>query len=233
NGEATGALQRTRKAVEVADGEGIEVDEFRTAVAQAETDLKAGRPGAVLQAIGQIDRLVSERRRTRQQEEQRRALEMARTAATKVISVKKLIEDLRKADIDITGAEERLRAGARALEKRKCDDGEAVPPAEGTGRRPRADRRDSEDDRGPVPGRHLDPRRGGGPRAGRCRLRFGPFRRARGGAPGDRGDGRGTLDGTRVRRERSGHVRRAGHGEESVLGDGPRPSRFGPPKRAR
>src|SRR5207244_568248 len=82
--------------------EGIEVDEFRTAVAQAETDLKAGRPGAVLQAIGQIDRLVSERRRTRQQEEQRRALEMARTAATKFISVKKLIEDLRKADIDIT-----------------------------------------------------------------------------------------------------------------------------------
>src|SRR5438094_662023 len=103
NGQATDALQRTRKAVEVADGEGIEVDEFRTAVAQAETELKAGRPGAVLQATGQIDKLVSERRRTRQQEEQRRALEMARTAATKFISVKKLIEDLRKADIDITG----------------------------------------------------------------------------------------------------------------------------------
>src|SRR5205807_1928465 len=58
NGQATGALQRTRKAVEVAHGEGIEVDEFRTAVAQAETDLKAGRPGAVLQAIGLMDELV-------------------------------------------------------------------------------------------------------------------------------------------------------------------------------
>src|SRR5213076_2296267 len=126
NGQATDALQRTRKAVEVADGEGIEVDEFRTAVAQAETDLKAGRPGAVLQAIGQIDRLVSERRRTRQQEEQRRALEMARTAATKFISVKKLIEDLRKADIDITGAEEGLRAAERALEKRNFDDVDAI-----------------------------------------------------------------------------------------------------------
>src|SRR5207249_4721490 len=126
NGQATDALQRTRKAVEVADGEGIEVDEFRTAVAHAETDLKAGRPGAVLQAIGQIDRLVSERRRTRQQEEQRRALEMARTAATKFISVKKLIEDLRKADIDITGAEEGLRAAERALEKRNFDDVDAI-----------------------------------------------------------------------------------------------------------
>src|SRR5213595_647399 len=126
NGQATDALQRTRKAVEVADGEGIEVDEFRTAVAQAETDLKAGRPAAVLQAIGQIDRLVSERRRTRQQEEQRRALEMARTAATKFISVKKLIEDLRKADIDITGAEEGLRAAERALEKRNFDDVDAI-----------------------------------------------------------------------------------------------------------
>src|SRR5881392_2874188 len=126
NGQATDALQRTRKAVEVADGEGIEVDEFRTAVAQAETDLKAGRPGAVLQALGQIDRLVSERRRTGQQEEQRRALEMAPTAATKFISVKKLIEDLRKADIDITGAEEGLRAAERALEKRNFDDVDAI-----------------------------------------------------------------------------------------------------------
>src|SRR5436189_78068 len=33
-------------------------------------------------------------------------------------------------------------------------------PSEGAGRRPCADRRDPEDDRGPVPGRHLDPRRG-------------------------------------------------------------------------
>src|SRR5256885_1489588 len=78
NGQATDALLRTRKAVEVAHGEGIEVAEFRTAVTQAETDLKAGRPGAVLQAIGQIDKLVSERRRTRQQEEQRRGRGMAR-----------------------------------------------------------------------------------------------------------------------------------------------------------
>src|SRR5207247_8987482 len=129
NGQATDALQRTRKGVEVADGEGIEVDEFRTAVAQAETDLKAGRPGAVLQAIGQIDRLVSERLRTRQQEEQRRALEMARTAATKVISVKKVIEDLRKADIDRTRAEEGPRGAERALEQRTTDEGNAHQPA--------------------------------------------------------------------------------------------------------
>src|SRR5438094_713856 len=126
NGQATDALQRTRKAVEVADGEGIEVDEFRTAVAQAETDLKAGRPGAVLQAIGQIDRLVSARRRTGKKREPRRALERARTAATKFIAVKKLIEDLRKGDIDITGAEERLRAAERALEKRNFDDVDAI-----------------------------------------------------------------------------------------------------------
>src|SRR5207244_12135193 len=121
-----GARHGARKAVDGSLGEGIEVDELRTAVVQAETELKAGRPGAVLQVIGQIDKLVSERRRTRQQEEQRRALEMARTAATKCISVKKLIEDLRKADIDITGAADGHRAAERALEKRNFDDVDAI-----------------------------------------------------------------------------------------------------------
>src|SRR5256885_9840200 len=51
---------------------------------------------------------------------------MARSAATKFITVKKLIEDLRKADIDITGAEEGLRAAERALEQRNFDDVDAI-----------------------------------------------------------------------------------------------------------
>src|SRR5256885_15561457 len=90
NGQATDALRRTRKSVDAAQGEGIEVGEFAIAVTKAETELKAGRPGAVLQAIGQIGKLISERRRAQQLEEQRRALAKGRTAAAKHITLKKL-----------------------------------------------------------------------------------------------------------------------------------------------
>ena len=126
NGQAQDALQRARKALANAQGEGIDIGEFAADLAKAEEHLKAGRPGAVLDAIGQVTHGLSERRRTRQQEEQRIALEKARTAATKFITVKKLIESLRQADIDIAGAEEGLRAAEQALENRKFDDVDAI-----------------------------------------------------------------------------------------------------------
>src|SRR5437870_10216531 len=53
-------------------------------------------------------------------------METTRSAATKLITVKKLIMDLRKADIDITGAEDSLRAAEHALEERNFDDVDAI-----------------------------------------------------------------------------------------------------------
>src|SRR5256884_2594059 len=126
NGQAQDALRRTRTAIANAHNEGIDVGEFSSNLAKAEADLRAGRPGTVLDAVGQVNQVLSERRRTRQLEEQRIALEKARTAATKFIAVKKLIESLRKADIDIAGAEESLRAAEEAMEKRKFDDVDAI-----------------------------------------------------------------------------------------------------------
>src|SRR5207245_4328913 len=60
------------------------------------------------------------------QEDQRRVLEKARSAATKFITVKKLIEDLRQAEIDITGAQESLRAAEGALTERNFDDVDVI-----------------------------------------------------------------------------------------------------------
>ena len=125
-GQAQGALSRTRKAVAEAGAEGIDSAEFAAVLEKADADLTAGRPGAVLEATGELDRLLSERRRTRYQEDHRRTLEKARAAATKFIKVKRLIDDLRKADIDITGAEEGLRAAERALEQRAFDQVDAI-----------------------------------------------------------------------------------------------------------
>src|SRR5213596_4832 len=126
NGQAQDALRRTRTAIANAHNEGIDVGEFSSNLAKAEADLRAGRPGTVLDAVGLVNHTLSERRRNRQLEEQRIALEKARTAATRFITVKKLIESLRKADIDIAGAEESLRAAELAMEKRQFDDVDAI-----------------------------------------------------------------------------------------------------------
>src|SRR5437773_1509143 len=126
NGQARDALQRTRTAIANAQSEGIDIGEFSSKLSKAEADFQAGRPGSVLDAVGLVNHTLSERRRNRQLEEQRIALEKARTAATRFITVKKLIESLRKADIDIAGAEESLRAAELAMEKRQFDDVDAI-----------------------------------------------------------------------------------------------------------
>src|SRR2546430_311546 len=126
NHQAKGALERARKAVEQASRDGVETPECAALLANAQAAVQAGRPADVLQATGEIDQLLSEKRQVRHQDEQRRTLETARSAATKLITVKKLIMDLRKADIDITGAEESLRAAEHALEERNFDDVDAI-----------------------------------------------------------------------------------------------------------
>src|SRR5439155_1088278 len=104
----------------------FEAPEFTALLERAQAAVQAGQPAEVLQANGEIDRLLSDRRHVRHQEEQRRTLEKARSAATKFIMVKKLIMDLRKADIDITGAEESLRAAEHAIEDRNFDDVDVI-----------------------------------------------------------------------------------------------------------
>src|SRR5437879_9752181 len=126
NHQAKGALERARKAVEQARRDGVETPEFAALLVSAQAAVQDGRTAEVLQATGEIDRLLSEKRQVRHQDEQRRTLEKARSAATKFITVKKLIMDLRKADIDITGAEESLKAAERALEEQNFDDVDAI-----------------------------------------------------------------------------------------------------------
>jgi uncharacterized protein DUF5915 len=125
-GQAHDAFARTEKAFQEAKAEGLETPDVGEALARADQDLRAGRPGAALQTIGDLERRLSEARRTRFQVDQRRTMEKARAAATKFIAVKRLIEGLRKADIDISGAEESLRAAERALQQRAFDDVDAI-----------------------------------------------------------------------------------------------------------
>ena len=124
--QAREAYERALRLADDATKEGVPSEDLTPILSTMETAVNDGRPAAVLEAFAELERKVAERRRERYQEEQRRTLEKARGAATKFIMVKKLIEDLRKADIDIAGAEEGLRAAERALEKRNFDDVESI-----------------------------------------------------------------------------------------------------------
>ena len=126
NGQANAELRRARKAIELAAADRIEAPEFAALLERAQAALTGGRPAEVLAAVGEIDRLLAEKRQSRFQEDQRRVLEKARSAATKFITVKKLIEDLRQAEIDITGAQESLRAAEGALKERNFDDVDVI-----------------------------------------------------------------------------------------------------------
>ncbi len=124
--QANQALVLVRHKVEAARSEGFLTPEMEASLATAETHLKEGHAGKALEAANGLDQLIESRRRERLQEQQRVAMDKAKSAATKFIAVKKLIEDLRKADIDITGAEEDLRKAEKALDERAFDDVDAI-----------------------------------------------------------------------------------------------------------
>src|SRR5438309_2206834 len=114
-------IDRAQRMAQEARQEGIEASAIDPILESLENALNEGRPASVLQAVGELEHLIAEQRKERYLDEQRRTFDKARGAATKFIMVKKLIEDLRKADIDIAGAEESLRAAERALEERNFD----------------------------------------------------------------------------------------------------------------
>ncbi len=120
------AFDRAQRMAQEAKQEGIEASAIDPILESLENALNEGRPASVLQAVGELEHLIAEQRKERYLDEQRRTFDKARGAATKFIMVKKLIEDLRKADIDIAGAEESLRAAERALEERNFDSVDSI-----------------------------------------------------------------------------------------------------------
>ena len=124
--QAAKSLALLREKVSIARAEGLLTPEMESSLAEVESLLKDGKAGKALQVADRLDQTIEDRRRERLLEQQRVAMDKAKSAATKFIAVKKLIEDLRKADIDITGAEEDLNRAQKALEERAFDDVDAI-----------------------------------------------------------------------------------------------------------
>ncbi len=124
--QAEETIALLKEKVEVARAEGFLTPEMEASLAAAGAHLKEGRTGKALQVASDLSQTLDARRRERLLEQQRVAMDKAKSAATKFIAVKKLIEDLRKADIDITGAEEDLEKAEKALDERAFDDVDAI-----------------------------------------------------------------------------------------------------------
>ncbi len=115
---ATEILVEIRTRIADARRNGVLTEDVETVLRDAEEALQGGRPSEALEKTTSAFRLMEERQRDRMAEEQRIAMEKARAAAGKYVTVKKLIEDLRKADIEVAGAAESLRRAERALQEK-------------------------------------------------------------------------------------------------------------------
>ncbi len=124
--QATEILARVREKVEVARTESVLIPEMETNLAEAAKLLEDDKAVEAIRSATALDATIETKRRDRLADQQRSAMDKAKSAATKFIAVKKLIEDLRKADIDITGAEEDLHKAEKALDERAFDDVDAI-----------------------------------------------------------------------------------------------------------
>jgi len=120
--QAEQAFALVKQKYEQAKAEGIGSPEMEAHLGLIDSALKEDRPTKALKLAAELDRTIEGGRRDKLYDAQRAALDKARSAASKFITVKKIIEDLRKADIDITGAEDGLKAAEQALENRAFDD---------------------------------------------------------------------------------------------------------------
>src|SRR5438093_1307231 len=148
NGQAQDALRRTRTAIANAHNEGIDVGEFSSNLAKAEADLRAGRPGTVLEAVTLLDtaeahferaeyadaveharaaeQKVSEALKVFSEQAKESRRKAQETARARIAAIRKTITDLSRADISILGAEQALAQADAAFEAGRFEE---VPAA--------------------------------------------------------------------------------------------------------
>jgi len=115
-------LDEARKKIEAAKAEGIDVTALEAKIAAAEEAMNAENHTHVLVIVNEIAQAIDEARRSRVAEEQKRTMERAKKASERFLRVRRLLEELRKADIDISGSEENLRGAERAIQRRSFEE---------------------------------------------------------------------------------------------------------------
>jgi len=124
--QAQEAVGRGRVRFGLAQTEGVVTPAIEALMLRASEAVEMGRPVRAIATVAELEVAIDVGRKERLMERQRIMMEQARAAASKVITVKGLTDDLRKAEIDITGAQEVLRAAEEALKDKDYERVEEV-----------------------------------------------------------------------------------------------------------
>ncbi len=120
------ALVRTRKAVAEARAQGLMTPEMEAVFLRAEQAVREEQVREALDATKALEEAIEHAKEERAAEVHRKDLERAKKASDRFVRVKRIVEELKKANIDIQGSEEALIDAEKALQTRDYDAVDAV-----------------------------------------------------------------------------------------------------------
>ncbi len=124
--EAAKALDGTRKLLQSAGSDGLEMGREKSQLAEAVRALSQGRPERTLQIVRTIASAVDQARRKQASEVETRRAEQNRRIEDRLARVRKLVQDLKDADIEIDGADVAMTQTTSGMDDGSFDDAEAV-----------------------------------------------------------------------------------------------------------
>jgi len=116
--EANALLTKARSNFEEAKKEGVENPEIEAILSKAEDSLREERWEDALSLARNASERIEQARKEKAIKRAREDIEEAKKASSRFVAVKQLLEDLKKANIDIAGAEESLVRAEKALRAR-------------------------------------------------------------------------------------------------------------------
>jgi len=115
---AEDALDRTRRQVAEARAHGLMTPEMEAVSARAEQAVREDHHREAIDAMKALEETIEHAREERVAEQRRKEMERARKASDRFVRVRRMIEELKKANIDIQGSDEALLEAEKALQVR-------------------------------------------------------------------------------------------------------------------
>ncbi|HEV8595587.1 MAG TPA: hypothetical protein VGR51_08675, partial [Thermoplasmata archaeon] len=112
------ALVRIRKAVAEARAQGLMNAEMEAVFLRAEQAVREDRVREGLDSIKALEEAIEHAKEERTAEVHRKDLDRAKKASDRFVRVKRMIDELKKANIDIQGSEDALLSAEKALQSR-------------------------------------------------------------------------------------------------------------------
>ncbi|MBI4415992.1 MAG: hypothetical protein HY557_03305, partial [Euryarchaeota archaeon] len=116
--KAEEALARLKRNVLEARAQSLMTPEMEAVLLRADEAVRAEHYHEAIEAIRALDETIEHAKEERAAEVQRKEMERAKKASERFVRVRRMIEELRRANIDIQGADEALLAAEKALQTR-------------------------------------------------------------------------------------------------------------------